>query len=272
MKIPIYQVDAFATQPFEGNPAAVCVLDKWLDDRTLLNIAIENNLSETAFIVKADGVPDTDYHLRWFTPAVEVDLCGHATIAAAKVIYDKLGFADPQIRFSSASGPLGVLKMANKLVLDFPSRKPVHVQPPQGSMEAIGARSGAVPIDVLKGERDYLYVYDSAEAVKDLKPNFSQLKRCGLYGFIATALGEGYSGEYDFVSRGFFPAYNIDEDPVTGSAHCVSGPYWAEKLGKSNLFARQISARGGDLWLTIEQERVKIAGDAVLVLQGELTI
>jgi PhzF family phenazine biosynthesis protein len=267
MKIPIYQVDAFTNQPFFGNPAAVCPLESWLDDQTLLNIAVENNLSETAFIVKSQEA-GVDYDLRWFTPAIEVDLCGHATLASAKVIFDILEPEKRQITFSCQAGLLVVTKLVNQLVMDFPSRKPLPSGLPSGAFEAIGGN----PIDILKGERDHLLVFESAKEVMDLKPNFTALKRCGLYGYIATAPAEDLDGDYDFISRCFFPAYNIDEDPVTGSAHCVSAPYWAEQLGKDKLYARQVSPRGGELWLSVENDRVKIAGEAVLVMTGELTV
>ncbi len=267
MKIPIYQIDAFTNRPFFGNPAAVCPLENWMDDQTLLNIAVENNLSETAYIVKSDEA-GIDYDLRWFTPAIEVDLCGHATLASAKVVFDFLDKEKRQVIFSSAAGPLTVTKLVNQLVMNFPARKPLPSSMPSGALEAIGGN----PIDILKGERDHLLVFETADEVMDLKPNFTALKRCGLYGYIATAPAAEIDGDYDFISRCFFPAYSIDEDPVTGSAHCVSGPYWAEQLGKDKLFARQASKRGGDLWLSIENDRVKIAGEAVLVMQGELTI
>ena len=262
MDIKIYQVDAFTNHMFGGNPAAVCPLDSWLDDETLLNIAIENNLSETAFIVPMSG-EEFDYQLRWFTPAVEVDLCGHATVATAAVLFEKLGFEGDVIRFKSLSGLLTVTKVDGKYELDFPVLTPEKEQPFEGLADVMGA----APLEFYRGSRDHLLVYPDADTVLNLKPDFTRLKGYGLWGYIATAPGN--EGE-DFISRCFFPAYNIDEDPVTGSAHCVSGPYWAKRLGKDALFARQRSARGGDLWLKVMGERIKIAGEAVLVMEGTL--
>lgn len=272
MKLQLFQVDAFASKTFEGNPAAVVPLDKWLSDEVMHKIAIENNLSETAFFIPAKPDEDFDYHIRWFTPAIEVELCGHATLATAHVLFNKLTPKATSIRFMSQSGILTVHKMADKIVLDFPARKPLPASAPTGAIEAIGMASGAIPFEVFRGERDYMFVYESAEDVLKLKPDFSTLKKAGLYGFICTALGSSVEGGYDCVSRFFIPSYGVDEDPVTGSAHCQIAPYWASQLGRNNLFARQASARGGDLWLTLDGDRVKIAGNSVLVIEGTLHI
>jgi PhzF family phenazine biosynthesis protein len=282
MKLPLYQIDAFSKSAFGGNPAAVVPLEEWLPDNVMLNIAKENNLSETAFFVPANpDEQDVDYHLRWFTPAVEVDLCGHATLAAAHVLFNHVEPCCSLIHFSSKSGPLSVRLQNDKIELDFPSRMP---EPAQVD-DAFKAAMGGNPIAILKGERDYLFHYGTAKEVADLEPDFTALKELGFQGYIATAEGgdevpdTGEEGEepnpfakYDFISRCFFPAYNIDEDPVTGSAHCTSAPYWAEKLGKTELYAHQASERGGDLWLRVEGERVFIAGQSKEVIEGVLTL
>jgi PhzF family phenazine biosynthesis protein len=272
MKLKLYQVDAFARQIFEGNPAAVVPLNTWLPDDVLHKIAIENNLSETAFFIPATADEDVDYHIRWFTPVIEVELCGHATLATAHVLFNIIKPKATSLRFMSQSGVLVVHKMADKIVLDFPLRKPLPSGAPSGSVEAIGMASGAVPFEVYRGERDYMFIYEKAEDILNLKPDFSMLKKAGLYGFICTASGGDIEGGYDCVSRFFIPSYGVDEDPVTGSAHCQIAPYWASQLGRNNLFARQASARGGDLWLTVEGDRVKLAGNSVLVIEGAMTI
>ena len=269
-QLPIFQIDAFTDRAFGGNPAAICPVPIMLSDSTLQAIAAENNLSETAFILDLPGDDEADYLLRWFTPALEVDLCGHATLAAAQVVFTHLNPDMKSVRFSTRSGVLTVERGEERHTLDFPTLKPLPMDIPQG----LDAAMGAEPTAVLKSEhadRDLLLIYSSAEAVRSLTPNTEALKAFAPYGFIATAPGDGADG-IDFVSRCFFPNHGIAEDPVTGSAHCVSGPYWAEKLGKTDLYAQQISARCGDLWLSVGQDRIQISGSAVEVMQGVLFI
>ena len=257
--IPYFHVDAFASATFRGNPAGVCLLDAWLDDATLLNVAAENKHSETAFLV-ARGA---DYDLRWFTPAVEMDLCGHATLAAAFMVFTQIDRQKNLVRFHSRSGELTVTREGDTLTLDFPSRPgtPSGVTP-----ELIGAL-GAQPREVFKS-RDLLVVFDNEADVRGLKPNFAAMKSLDCLGVIATAPGS----DCDFVSRFFAPVGGVDEDPVTGSAHCTLIPYWAQRLGKTKMFARQISARGGELFCELAGERVHIGGKAVLYLHGEIEI
>lgn len=261
MKIPIYQVDAFTNERFKGNPAAVCPLDVWLPDAVLQNIAQENNLAETAFIVP---VGET-YEIRWFTPTVEVDLCGHATLASACVLFHELGFGGDQISFTSPrSGPLTVSKNGSVLALNFPvdtlSELPVQVE------HAIGLSQA--PRKVFKGKTDYLFVYDSEADIVNLQADFEALKTHAVRGIIVTAPGE----TSDFVSRFFGPACGVNEDPVTGSAHTTLTPYWASVLGKTDLTARQLSQRTGSLSCRLLGDRVEIAGEAVLYLRGEIEI
>ncbi|MBI2686436.1 MAG: PhzF family phenazine biosynthesis protein [Acidobacteria bacterium] len=259
MRIPLFQVDAFTRRRFGGNPAAICPLPKWLPDETLQTIAAENNLAETAyFVAEPDG-----YRLRWFTPEVEVDLCGHATLAAAFVLMDCLGFGGDQVTFHSRSGPLTVARAGELYTLDFPSL-PGQPQPPS---DAIAAALGAAPSETFAA-RDTMCVYESAAQVQALKPNMQALKAFETFAFIATAPGE----DCDFVSRFFAPSQGIDEDPVTGSAHCTLTPYWAKRLNKSSLFARQISARGGELWCEDCGDRVRISGHGALYLTGFLEV
>ena len=260
MKLDIYQVDAFTKEVFKGNPAAICPLDEWLDAELMQKIALENNLSETAFFVKKNDV----YEIRWFTPSFEIDLCGHATLASAFVIFDILKTQESLIKFHShKSGELTVEKSGDVLTLDFPSRPVEQCDAPVGLIEAIGKK----PKDVLKA-RDYFLVYENEQDVLDITPNFSKLLEIDAHGFIVTAKGE----TSDFVSRFFAPEVGVFEDPVTGSSHCNLIPYWSEKLGKNELFARQLSARGGELFCELKGDRVKIGGNAVLYLKGEITI
>ncbi len=263
MQIPFYQIDAFTDKAFGGNPAAVCILEDWLEDHTLQNIAVENNLAETAFLIKTP-LSDCDYSLRWFTPGCEVDLCGHATLAAAKVLFDHYEKSAKALSFSSRSGPLHVMRYGDKLELDFPVDPNIRRIDalPAGAVEALGK----APDVIMLGVRDHLLVYKDQTTVTALKPDFHALKAVGHNGFVATALGDDPA--IDFVSRCFFPSFNINEDPVTGSAHCLSGPYWSAILGKKTLRARQISDRVGDLWLRLEGERIHIAGYAQDVIKG----
>jgi len=272
MDIPFYQIDAFTDLAFGGNPAAVCPLDRWLPDGVLQAIAAENNLAETAFIVPHAG-DDADYHLRWFTPGTEVDLCGHATLATAHMLFSHMVPEAAALRFTTLSGILSVVREGDRLVMDFPVDRDIRrVDPP---MTGLAEAMGAAPLEVWQGVRDFLLVYPDADAVRALAPDMPSLKALGHYGYIATAAGDDGSisdGGADFVSRFFAPSFAIDEDPVTGSAHCLSAPYWAEKLGKRELFARQISARSGDLWLRLDGPRLHIAGQAVEVIRGTLRL
>jgi PhzF family phenazine biosynthesis protein len=262
MRIPLYQVDAFVTEaPFTGNPAAVCSLDSWLPDEIMQAIAAENNLSETAFFV-----PDGEgYRLRWFTPTVEVDLCGHATLASAFIVFDRLAPGRQRVTFETEkAGRLTVARDGEMLALDFPSRPPA----PCPMSEALVAALGKRPAELLAA-RDYLAVYDSAAEIAALTPDFAAVAALDRFAVIVTAPG---SDGVDFVSRFFAPARGVDEDPVTGSAHCTLIPYWAQRLGKSRLEAHQLSRRGGALSCAVEGERVTIAGRARLYLEGTIAI
>jgi PhzF family phenazine biosynthesis protein len=260
MELKIYQVDAFTSEPFHGNPAAIVPLDSWLSDETMQNIALENNLAETAFFVpNGDG-----YDLRWFTPTVEMDLCGHATLATGFLIFKVLGTDERVLRFQTKSGLLTVEKDGDRFVLDFPSRPAVPVDtPPTGLIEAIGKQ----PKEVLKS-RDYMLVYESEDDIRKIRPDFAAILKIPTHAVIVTAPGT----DSDFVSRFFAPEVGVFEDPVTGSAHCNLIPYWAEKLGKTELFARQLSARGGELFCELVGDRVKIGGNATLYLKGEIYV
>lgn len=259
MKINLYQVDAFAEKIFEGNPAAVCPLREWLPDRQLRNIAMENNLSETAFFVEEGNA----YRLRWFTPVAEVDLCGHATLASAHVLFEHLNYAKPEIVFESNSGPLRVRRERGKLKMNFPVTAGERIDPPKALLEALGTDAE----EVYKAT-DYMVVLEQEAQVRELDPNFFLLNRIDTRGIIVTAPGE----KYDFVSRFFAPALGINEDPVTGSAHTMMIPYWSIKLGKKKLKARQVSKRGGTVYCTMLDDRVEIAGKAVTYLEGVIDI
>ncbi len=255
MKLPMYQIDAFADRPFTGNPAAVCPLPAWLPDELLQAIAAENNLSETAYYTGSDGL----YHLRWFTPTTEVNLCGHATLAAAHVVFATEMLAGNRIVFDSRSGPLPVTREGTMLTLDFPSE---HAEPcaiPDILIQAIGRK----PCACFCGD-DYMAVFDEEEDIVALKPDFRLLNQLDLRGVIVTAPGRSA----DFVSRFFAPKFGIDEDPVTGSAHCMLAPYWIKQLGKSALHARQLSKRTGNLWCRMRDDRVLISGHTTQVLHG----
>jgi PhzF family phenazine biosynthesis protein len=261
MKLPLYWVDAFTSNVFAGNPAAVVPLDRWLDDALLQRIAFENGLAETAFFVPQGA---GRYHLRWMTPRAEVDLCGHATLATAFTLFTQLGFAGAQITFDSRSGPLLVNRRSDRMLeLDFPSRPAKPMAPPAALLQGLGA----TPAHYAQAQAN-LAVFNTAAEVRALRPDFAALATLEQYGTIATAPGDGC----DFVSRFFAPRVGVPEDPVTGSAHCVLTPYWAARLGKTKLHARQVSARGGELWCELAGDRVKIAGHAVLYLRGEILI
>ncbi|MCU0240885.1 MAG: PhzF family phenazine biosynthesis protein [Vicinamibacteria bacterium] len=256
MTIPIYQVDAFTSEVFKGNPAAVCPLESWPSAATLQAIAAENNLAETAFFVPG---PDR-YHLRWFTPTVEVDLCGHATLAAAFVIFERLGHPSPEIEFDSLGGLLRVTRQDGRLYLDFPARPPKMPL----SIDGLAAALGAQPREV-GASRDILALFDQEEDVRALSPDMARLAALD-QAVIATAPGQ----DCDFVSRFFAPNFGIPEDPVTGSSHCTLIPYWAQRLGKTTLHARQVSQRGGELFCEAHGERVSIGGHAVFYLEGTI--
>lgn len=262
MIIPIYQADAFTDKLFGGNPAAVCPLEEWLPDTTMQNIAMENNLAETAFIVKENG----QYHIRWFTPTVEVALCGHATLAAAHVYMNHLGYKEPQIVFSSKSGLLKVTQESDKkLTLDFPADryKKAEVIPP-----AVTEGLKVVVSELYKGTFDYMAVVADQKTVEELTPDFTTIATLPSRGIIVTAKGDAS----DFVSRGFFPQSGINEDPVTGSAHTLLVPYWSAQLHKQHMTAIQLSARKGYLECQLAGDRVLMSGYAVTYLQGTINI
>lgn len=261
LTIPIFQVDAFTDKLFGGNPAAVCPLNEWLPAPTLQKIAAENNLAETAFFIPKGN----DFELRWFTPESEVDLCGHATLASAHVIFTQLNYESSIIHFHTLkAGTLTVSKDNDLYTLNFPSRPPKACEAPEGLIEALG---GIKPLEILRS-RDYVIVYENEDIIKSLKPDFAKLKQIESLGFVVTALGLNS----DFVSRFFAPAVGIDEDPVTGSAHCNLIPYWAFRLGKDKLHACQISARKGELWCELKGDRVLMSGKAVTYLKGEIFV
>jgi PhzF family phenazine biosynthesis protein len=259
MRIPLYQIDAFADRAFAGNPAAVCPLETWLDDATMQNMALENNLSETAFFVGGEG----RYKLRWFTPESEVDLCGHATLASSHVIFKHLEPSQDKLVFSTKSGDLVVKRNGDQIEMDFPSRPPEAMATNQALLDALGGNPVAAMLS-----RDYMVVYETEAEVAALAPDMAALAKLEKWATIVTAPGDNC----DFVSRFFAPGHGVDEDPVTGSAHCTLIPYWAEHLGKTEMSARQISARGGDLACRLEGDRVTIAGTAHEVLIGEFLL
>ncbi len=259
MKIPFYQVDAFTSKVFGGNPAAVCLLESWPADEALQNIAAENNLSETAFLVpRSKG----QYDLRWFTPAVEIDLCGHATLASAFVLFSFVDSALSSIDFMTASGLLSVARRGELLSMDFPARRPEPTETSPILSQALGAE----PLEVLKS-RDLLAVFKDESIIRSMRPDFDKLKQVkDAFAVIVTARGD----TSDFVSRFFAPNVGIPEDPVTGSAHCTLIPYWADRLRKDRLHAFQLSKRGGELFCENAGDRVRISGNAVLYARGEL--
>lgn len=263
MSLPFYWIDAFTDRVFTGNPAGVVPLDTWPDDSLMQRIAFENGLAETAFFVRTG---QDRFHLRWFTPGAEVDLCGHATLATAFVVFTQLGAAGDALTFDSRSGPLHVIRLADgRLELDFPARPPVPCAPPPALVQGLGA----TPAHYAQSQAN-LAVFATAAEVRALRPDFAALSTLPQYGTIATAPGDGEG--CDFVSRFFAPRVGVPEDPVTGSAHCVLTPYWAQRLGRPRLHARQISARGGELWCELAGDRVKMAGRAVLYLKGTIEV
>lgn len=264
-EIPLYQVDAFSSRAFGGNPAAVCPLASWLPDDVMQAIAAENNLSETAFFVPASAGDGFD--LRWFTPAMEVDLCGHATLASAFVLFTELQPNRASVTFATRSGELTVVRDGTRLSLDLPARPPRPVEPPPGLSEALGAKPSAVLL-----ARDLMAVFDDAETVRGLRPDIGRLGTLEAYAVSVSAPGTGADRDVDFVSRFFAPRAGIPEDPVTGSAHCQLVPYWADRLGRTRLRTRQVSARVGELACTLREDRVALAGHAVLTIKGTFRI
>lgn len=258
MRSRIFQIDAFTTRRFAGNPAAVVLMESFPDDAVMQAIAAENNLAETAFLVPADG----DYRLRWFTPTVEIPLCGHATLASAAVVMERLELTRTSVIFHSASGPLPVKKVAGGYVMNFPALPPEPVSVP-GLAKALGV----VPLEVLAGGFNYMAVLDNDAAVRALSPDMGLVARLDRGGVIVTARGDK---PYDFVSRYFAPAMGIPEDPVTGGAHCTLTPYWAGKLGKLELRAYQASPRGGEMICRLAGDRVEMEGSCVFYLEGEM--
>lgn len=258
----IYQVDAFSNRLLGGNPAAIVPLESWLPDELMQALAGENNLSETAFIVPCDK---QIFEIRWFTPTIEVDLCGHATVAAAHVFFNHLGYKRPEITFDSRSGLLTVRREENLYVLNFPSDS---LQRASQYNDEFAKILNVKVLETWKGKSDYMVVLENEAIVCNLTPDFGLLKKVPSRGLIATARGE----EVDFVSRCFFPQSGIDEDPVTGSAHTTLTPYWAERLTKNRLTARQLSARGGELWCKYLGSRVEIAGEAVTYMIGDFLL
>jgi PhzF family phenazine biosynthesis protein len=268
MKLTLYQIDAFTSKLFGGNPAAVIPLDKWIDDDLMQRLAMENNLSETVFFVphragdeEANGEA---FDIRWFTPSVEINLCGHATLASAFVLYSILGYDRPKIIFHSKSGKLEIEKRGDLLVMDFPSWKPQRVDYPNNIQELVGINN---VLGVYK-HRDLLIELGGEADVRNVDPNFAAIKKTGDK-IIVTAKG---AGEVDFVSRFFAPSAGVDEDPVTGSAHSQLIPFWGEKLGKKEMRARQLSNRGGELWVTDCGERVRMGGTCVFYMKGEINL
>ncbi len=257
MRIPIFQVDAFTARRFAGNPAAVMLMESFLADETLQAMAAENNLAETAFLV-SDG---DNYRLRWFTPTTEVPLCGHATLASAAVVMERLEPGRRKVVFYSASGPLTVNRTDEGYVMDFPARQSEPIAISQEFTQALGV----VPIEVLANSFNYMALLESAQAVAKLAPDMARLARLDRSGVIVTAEGDGTC---DFVSRYFAPAKGIPEDPVTGGAHCMLTPYWAKRLGKAEFRARQLSRRGGEIVCRLARDRVELEGTCVFYLEG----
>ena len=261
MELKLYQVDAFTDRTFGGNPAAVVPLRAWLPDGTMQAIALENNLSETAFFVPRE---DGGFDLRWFTPRLEVDLCGHATLGTAWVLFNRLGYDGGTIVFHTRSGPLTVSRDGDRLAMDFPAQPPA---PEPADIGDVAGALGVAPEAVLAAPYA-LAVLDGEETVRTVRPDFRRVAGLDIPELIITAPGENC----DFVSRFFAPAGGIDEDPATGSAHCILIPYWAGRLGRTEMFARQVSARGGALWCALKGDRVSIAGHAAPYLEGTITV
>ena len=261
MRIPYFQVNAFTTETFGGNPAGVCILESWLPDPLLQHIAAENDFSETAFLVPGDGAGG--FRLRWFTPTAEVELCGHATLAWAYVLFVEYGWPDQSIRFETLGGLLAATRVGDLIELDFPADSPLPCATPEALLNALGRE----PEEVLKS-RDYLVRFRSEDDVVGTQPDLKLVSELDCRGLIITAPGR----TVDFVSRFFAPKVGVPEDPVTGSAHSILIPYWAGRLGRQQLRARQLSARGGDLICELRGQRVAIGGHAVIYCRGELAL
>lgn len=259
MALPLFQVDAFTDQTFAGNPAAVVLLESWIDADRMQDIAAENNLSETAFLVPSSEV-DSDFDIRWFTPKAEADLCGHATLASSFVLFNERGWQNDIIRFSSASGDLAATRRGDGMItLDFPARRGKQMPVPDGLEAAIG-----MPVREFRKAVMNLAILDDEAAVRAVVPDLAYIRHLDGDGLIITGAG----ADCDCASRYFAPHCGIDEDPVTGAAHCTIIPYWAAQLGKDTLHARQVSARGGELWCQLVDDRVLISGHAVLYMRG----
>ncbi|KTD06515.1 epimerase [Legionella gratiana] len=256
--LSIYQIDAFATNLFEGNPAAVCPLTSWLTDQEMQNIALENNLSETAFFIPEGN----GFYIRWFTPNEEVALCGHATLASAYIIFEKLGFKGEEIKFNCLSGELVVRKNGNELMMDFPALPYFPIE----NFPELHALNLKKPLHILKSQFDLMFVYEKQQEVEEAEPNLNAIAQLDYRGLILTAPGKNS----DVYSRCFYPGCNVPEDPVTGSAHCVIAPYWSEQLQKSRINAVQGGARQGKLQCEVKGERVILYGAAHLYLQGTI--
>ena len=261
MKLKMYQVDAFANKLFSGNPAAVVILESPLKNDVMQSIAAENNLSETAFV----SINESRFSIRWFTPSIEVDLCGHATLASARILFEYYPtLAGKEINFDSKSGNLKVTKDGRGLCLNFPADYPIEVQSNSLFFEILGIE----PLKLLRGKDDYLAVFSNQQQVEEIQPKFSLLKKLDARGLVISASGD----EVDFVSRCFYPEAGIEEDPVTGSAHTMLTPYWATQLNKNELDAHQLSKRGGKLNCSLANERVLISGDSVIYFEGTISI
>lgn len=260
MKLTLYQIDAFAEKVFEGNPAAVIPLQNWLNDEVMQKIALENNLSETAFFVPVEA----GFHIRWFTPLAEVNLCGHATLASAHVLFNHLNYIEKEIRFQSRSGILKVKKERDLIVLDFPVSKISEIEVPENLQTAFNIQ----PKKCIKGRDDLMLIFEKEEDILNLKPDFQKIIQSKTRGVIVTAKSE----KYNFVSRFFAPAVGVNEDPVTGSAHTILIPFWSNELRKNEMIAKQISGRGGILYCKNLGDRVEIGGKAVTYLMGEITV
>ena len=261
MKLKMFQVDAFASKLFSGNPAAVVILESFLDDRVMQSIAAENNLSETAFV----DINTNPISIRWFTPSMEVNLCGHATLASGRILFDYYpNLAEEEINFDSKSGVLKVQRCDDGLRLDFPVDPPILMKTNSLFLEILGIK----PSKILRGKDDYLAVFVNQKQIEDIQPNFSPLKNIDARGLVISAPGD----EVDFVSRCFYPEAGIEEDPVTGSAHTMLTSYWAEQLNKDEFQARQLSERGGELKCRLDGDRVLISGSSVIYFEGTITI
>ena len=258
--IRIFYVDAFTKEVFKGNPAAVCILEEWLDDDVLQAIAFENNLSETAFV----NLREDPLQIRWFTPALEIELCGHATLATARILFDEYFQNDTKISFQSKSGVLVALQKDEMIYLDFPIDHPTVIE----SVSLIQESLKCEPIEILKGRSDYLAILASEKDIKNLQPDFSTMAELNSRGLVVSA----ESSEFDFISRCFYPQTGVDEDPVTGSAHCMLAPYWGEKLNKNNLNAYQASSRGGFLQCEIFNDRIILGGSSKRYLEGSINL